>query len=56
MPPGRLLGTSKLAKNNIALIPKAVRDFLDLKPGDEVVFVEEGGRVVLLKGPVEVKV
>ena len=53
---GRLLGVSKLAKNNIALVPKAVREFLDLKPGDEVVFVEEGGKVILLKGPVEVKI
>jgi len=54
--PGKLLGSSKLSSKNQVVIPAEVRQLLNLKPGDQVIFIEEQGKVILVKGPVEVKV
>ena len=53
---GRLLGISKLSSKNQVVIPQQVREKLKLKPGDELAFIEEKGIIILMKGPVEVKV
>ena len=41
--------TSKLTSKAQTTIPQAVRTALDLKPGDELAYVIERGRVVLAK-------
>ena len=56
MPPGRLLATARVNTNNTVSLPREVREKLGIRPGDQVVFVEEGGRIYLLKGPIELKV
>jgi len=53
---GRILATARVNTNNTVSLPKEVREKLKLKPRDQVVFVEEGGKIFLIKGPVEVKV
>lgn len=52
---GKLLGQSKLSSKNQVVIPSEVREELKLKPGDLVCFIKEGNRIVVVKGPVEVK-
>ena len=54
--PGKLLGQSKLSSKNQVVIPAEVRQLLNLKPGDQIVFIEERGKIILMKGPIEVKV
>ena len=54
--PGKLLGQSRLSSKNQVVIPAEVRQLLNLKPGDQVVFIEEKGKVILAKGPIEVKI
>ncbi|MBE8538701.1 AbrB/MazE/SpoVT family DNA-binding domain-containing protein [Geoglobus acetivorans] len=39
--------TSKLSKKGQVVIPKEIREKLRIKPGDVVVFREEGGRVYI---------
>jgi AbrB family looped-hinge helix DNA binding protein len=39
--------TSKLSKKGQVVIPKEIREKLGIKPGDVVVFREEGGRVYI---------
>jgi len=56
MPPGKLLGQAKLSIKNQIVVPNEVRRRLRLKPGDRVAFIEEGGKIIIIKGPVEVKV
>lgn len=53
---GRILATARVNMNNTVSLPREVREKLKLKPRDQVVFVEEGGKIFLIKGPVEVKV
>ena len=53
---GRLLGVAKMSAKNQVVIPSDGRKKLKLRPGDEVAFIEEGGKIILVKGPVEVKV
>jgi len=50
------LGQSRLSSKNQVVIPAEVRQLLNLKPGDQVVFIEEKGKVILAKGPIEVKI
>lgn len=40
---------SRLGVKSQTVLPKAVREALDLRPGDEVGYVIEGGRVELVK-------
>jgi len=40
---------AKLTSKGQITIPKAVRDSLDLEPGDQVLFRLEGGRAVLAR-------
>ena len=53
---GRILATARVNMNNTVSLPREVREKLKLKPRDQVVFVEEGGKIFLVKGPVEVRV
>lgn len=39
--------SSKLSSQNQITIPGNVRNTLGLKPGDRVVFIEEGGKVTI---------
>ena len=52
---GKLLGQSRLSSKNQVVIPSEVREELKLKSGDLVCFIKEGNRIVVVKGPVEVK-
>jgi len=56
MPPGKILATARVNTNNTISLPKEVREKLGVKPRDQVVFVEEGKRIYLLKGPIELRV
>jgi len=42
--------------SRLMVLPKEVREALDLKDGDQVVFVEDDKRIYIVKGPIEVKV
>jgi len=53
---GRILATARVNTNNTVSLPREVRERLKLKPRDQVVFIEEKGRIFLVKGPIEVKV
>jgi len=53
---GRILATARVNTNNTVSLPREVREKLKLKPRDQVVFIEEEGKIFLIKGPVEVKV
>lgn len=43
--------TSRLASEAQTTIPQPVRDVLHLKEGDEIAYLIEGDRVVLIKAP-----
>jgi len=38
---------AKLTSKGQATIPKEIRDYLDLKPGDRILFVQQDGEVIL---------
>lgn len=42
---------AKLTSKGQITVPKAVRDSLELEPGDQVLFRLEGGRAVLARTP-----
>ncbi len=42
-----MIWTSRISSKGQVVLPKAVRDRLGVKPGDEVVFVERQGRIEL---------
>lgn len=42
---------SRITSKGQLTVPKAVRDRLGVREGDELEFVEEGGRVVIRKPP-----
>ena len=46
--------TSRLTSKGQTTVPREIRQRLGLKPGDALLYVEEAGRVVLLKQPAEV--
>ena len=52
---GKLLGQSRLSSKNQVVVPQEVREELKLKPGDIICFVKEENRIIIVKGPVEVK-
>ncbi|MGA1794646.1 MAG: AbrB/MazE/SpoVT family DNA-binding domain-containing protein [bacterium] len=41
---------SKVTQKGQVTIPLEIRKKLGIKPGDEVVFIEDAGKVVLVKG------
>ncbi|RMH37306.1 MAG: AbrB/MazE/SpoVT family DNA-binding domain-containing protein [Nitrospirae bacterium] len=48
--------TATLTKKGQTTIPKAVRDYLHLRPGDRMEFIlEENGRVVLVPAALDVR-
>jgi len=51
-----VLGIAKLSRRGLMVLPKEVREALNLQDGDQVVFIEENGRIFIIKGPIEVKV
>ena len=53
---GKIIGIAKLSRRGLMVLPKEVREVLDLKDGDQVVFVEDNKRIYIVKGPIEVKV
>jgi len=40
-----------MSKNGRVTVPKPLRERLDIRPGDQLDFTEEGGRLVALKSP-----
>jgi len=43
----KILGISKLTSKGQITIPKNVRELLNLKPGDIIVFVEKNGEITI---------
>jgi antitoxin PrlF len=41
--------TSRITAKGQTTVPRAVRERLRLRPGDSVAYVEEGGRIMLVK-------
>ncbi len=41
------MALAKLTSKGQATIPKEIRDFLDLSPGDRILFIQRDGEVVL---------
>jgi AbrB family looped-hinge helix DNA binding protein len=40
---------AKVSEKGQVTVPKKLRESLDIRPGDELDFIEEGGRLVALK-------
>ena len=53
---GKIIGIAKLSRRGLMVLPKEVREALALKDGDQVVFVEEGKRIYVLKGPIKIEI
>lgn len=51
--PRRIIGYSVVTRRGQITIPKEIRDKMDIKEGDKVFFIEDNGRIVLVKGPIE---
>ncbi|MCS7145895.1 MAG: AbrB/MazE/SpoVT family DNA-binding domain-containing protein [Nitrososphaerota archaeon] len=43
-------GMSPVSRKGQVTIPKEIREFLGLRPGDRVLFIIEGGKVLIVKG------
>jgi AbrB family looped-hinge helix DNA binding protein len=43
------VGISSISEKGQVTIPKEIRDVLQLKPGDKVVFIERGNEIVVHK-------
>jgi len=56
MPPGKLLATARVNTNNTVSLPKEVREKLGVKPGDQILFIEDSRRIIIAKGPLEVDI
>jgi len=48
------MGSSKFTSKGQITIPQDVREKFGIKPGDTVYFLEEDGRIILLKGPIKI--
>jgi len=48
------MGSSKVTSKGQITIPQDVREKFGIKPGDTVYFLEEDGRIILLKGPIKI--
>ena len=48
------MGSSKVTSKGQITIPQDVREKFGIKPGDIVYFLEEDGRIILLKGPIKI--
>ncbi|MCS7386877.1 MAG: AbrB/MazE/SpoVT family DNA-binding domain-containing protein [archaeon GB-1867-005] len=46
----RVIGAAKIMTKGQVTIPKAVREKFNLNVGDLVLFVEENGKLILMKG------
>ena len=44
-----ILGVSKLSSKFQVTIPKDVREILNVSPGDRVVFIREGDKIIIQK-------
>ena len=44
---GKILGSAKINDKGGFIIPKKVREKKGIKPGDNLVFVEENGQILL---------
>jgi len=50
----KILGTSKITSKFQVTLPKPVREKLNVKPGELMVFVEENGKIVITKGEIKI--
>jgi AbrB family looped-hinge helix DNA binding protein len=46
--------TAKISAKNQVVVPKETREHLHVGPGDELLFVPKGGRVIVLRKPDDV--
>jgi len=44
---GKYLGTAQIQPRGVMTIPKEVREYLKLGPGDKISILEENGKVIL---------
>ena len=51
-----MVGTARLSPKYQITVPKRVREILGLDKGDTIHFLEEDGRIFIVKGPIEVEV
>ena len=47
-----LIGMSKVTSKGQITIPQDVREKFEIKPGDTIYFLEEDGKLILMKGPI----
>jgi AbrB family looped-hinge helix DNA binding protein len=53
---GKVLGYGNIREKGTLTIPKEVREYLKIKPGDPVLLILEHGQIVLKKGDLEIKI
>jgi len=53
---GKILGKGNLREKGTLTIPKEVREYLKIKPGDPILIILEHNQIVLKKGDLEIKI
>jgi AbrB family looped-hinge helix DNA binding protein len=53
---GQVLGFGKIRNKGEFTLPKEVREFLKLKPGDKIIVIHEDGQIVLKRGDSDIQV
>lgn len=48
-----LLGSSKVTTRGQITIPQDIRDKFNISPGEKVYFLEENGKLLIRKGPIQ---
>ena len=52
---GKFLGQGNIRDKYEVVLPKEVREYLKIKPGDKILIILEHGQVVLKRGDIEIK-